>query len=128
MSEFANEEGLDLVCWDPYSDGWGGRPIYLFQCASGEDWKKKTHTPDINMWSRVIGFSNFPSKAFAIPFALLEKEFRKKSGTVNGILLDRFRLHACCEPDEEEWASDDLRSGLLSWLQPRVKQLPLADV
>lgn len=127
ISDHANEEGLDLVCVDPFADGWGGRPLYFLQCASGADWVDKTHTPDINTWRKVISFTNDPAKAFAIPFALLEDEFRRKAGKINGLFLDRFRLHAPSEWGKKEWVSKDLTRAIKKWVAPRIKKLPLGD-
>jgi len=38
ISKDAKDEGVDVVCSDPFYDGWGGRPLYFFQCACGAKW------------------------------------------------------------------------------------------
>ena len=78
----------------PFPDNRVGVPVYLMQCASGENWVHKLHEPDLNVWTKIILFAATPSKAIAIPFVLLDKEFKQRCNRVNGMLLDRYRLLA----------------------------------
>lgn len=127
ITEHANEEGLDLVCYDPFPDGRGGRPLYFFQCASGGNWHDKLQTPDPDLWRRIISFTTIPQRGFSIPFALHSKEFRQKSGRVNGMMLDRYRLLCPAFYCDGKWESQGLSRDLLKWLRPRVRLLPTAD-
>lgn len=127
IAEHAKEEGLDLVCSDEFPDERGGRPLYFFQCASGANWESKLHTPDPDTWRRIIHFTNIPKRGCAIPFALLAKEFRRKSGRVNGMMLDRYRLLAHAFYGQPDWLSEELSQDLLKWLRPRVNKLPIAS-
>jgi len=124
MSEHANEEALDVVCSRPFVDGWGGRPLYFFQCASGANWDTKLTTPDVDVWGKIISFSNVPKRGFSMPFALLEDDFRRSAGRVNGILLDRFRLQSPSIEGDTDWVSDELSADILAWMKPRVEKLP----
>jgi len=126
MSTHANEEGLDVVCSDPFYDGLGGRPLFFFQCASGLNWTSKLHTPDPEVWRRVIRFTTIPQRGFAMPFALEEGEFRLYAGRVNGMMLDRFRLSSPAYNGEINWVSRPLKRRILKWLTPRVKKLPFS--
>jgi len=124
IPEDANEEGLDVVCSDPFYDGWGGRPLYFFQCASGADWTTKLSTPDLDTWRRVISFTTIPQRGFSMPFALLEDDFRRRAGKVNGMFLDRFRLQTPSADGDVNWASKALATSIVRWMRPRVKELP----
>lgn len=124
LSEHGNDEQLDVVCSDPFYDGWGGRPLYFFQCASGANWPDKLQTPDPGSWQRVINFTNIPQRGFAMPFALLENDFRKRAGRINGMLLDRFRLQTPACDGTADWISKTLSRKLVKWMRPRVKKLP----
>jgi len=124
ISENGKEEGLDVVCSDPFNDGWGGCPVYLFQCASGGNWVNKLHTPDPKTWRQVISFTVDPQRGFAMPFALLEDEFRRRAGRVNGMFLDRFRLQSPSADGNVNWASKPLAKSIVQWMRPRVKKLP----
>ncbi len=66
----AHEAGLDLVWHLPFSDDRGGLPVYLGQCSSGYDWPDKLHTPELNVWKKLIDFASEPYKAFSLPMAL----------------------------------------------------------
>ncbi len=115
---------LDVVCSDPFYDGWGGRPLYFFQCASGANWVDKLHTPAPDTCRRVISFTTVPQKGFSMPFALLEDDFRRSAGRVNGMFLDRFRLQSPSAYGDVNWASRPLATSIVKWMRPRVKKLP----
>jgi hypothetical protein len=119
----ANEAGVDLLCYRPFVDNRVGIPVYLMQCASGRDWKEKLKTPDITDWRKYIQFAARPGKAFATPFALLEEDFRRYCGKLDGMLLDRSRLLAASNVNDK-WVSRELRDRLNKWIHPRVSQLP----
>lgn len=122
----AKDAGLDLVCYRPFPDRRVGVPVYLFQCASGGNWEDKLHAPDIRIWEKIVTFAASPKKAFALPFALLDEGFPRTCATVNGMLMDRYRL---LSPAREgpNWVSGDLRRRLVAWMEPRIVQLPKAN-
>lgn len=119
----ANEAGLDLLCFRPFPDGRVGIPVYLFQCASGSDWKTKLKTPDLDLWTKIITFASHPKKAFSMPFALPEDEFIRRCANVNGLLLDRQRLLAA-GLQKRSWMSSVLAKKVNKWTAARVRSLP----
>lgn len=119
----ANDEGLDLVCYRPFGDNRGGKPVYLMQCASGRNWVEKLSTPNIDVWTKLINFSSNPQRAFAMPFALSDDEFFRVCNRVNGMLIDRYRLLSAGSGGND-WIPTELRQGLVAWLDPRVATLP----
>ena len=119
----ANEAGLDLLCFRPFPDGRVGVPVYLFQCASGADWKSKLKTPDLRIWKKVITFASDPKRAFSMPFALEDDEFVYHCNIVDGLLMDRHRLLAPGQ-NKEKWLSNELAERLVKWIEPRVATLP----
>lgn len=122
-SRDAHEEGLDLLCFRPFRDRRVGIPTYLFQCASGKNWKGKRQSPNLGIWKKAIIFAADPNKAFSLPFALSEEEFRSSCATVEGLLLDRHRL---LEPgrNQRDWLSKGLSKRLLAWMNARIGKLP----
>jgi hypothetical protein len=120
----ANEAGLDLLCFRPFPDGRVGVPVYLVQCASGGDWKKKLKTPDLRIWTKAITFASDPKKAFSMPFALDEREFTYNCNIVDGLLLDRHRLMAPGRNDQN-WLSEKLSDDIKNWVERRIGSLPL---
>lgn len=119
----AKEIGLDLLCFRPYPDQRVGVPAYLVQCASGMDWERKQHTPNLDIWSRVVQFAVKPQKALSMPFALSEREMVMHSAAVAGLLLDRHRL---LEPGRfnADWLSQELKVDLIDWLTNRINVIP----
>ena len=118
----AKEAGLDLLCYRPFPDGYVGVPLLMLQCASG-DWKEpgKVKTPDIDIWTKIVVFASRPKRAFATHFSFLKGQFRKVSGKVDGVLLDRYRI---LSPQAEgKWLSPQLRGRLLQWLDVRVSKI-----
>ena len=120
--EEANEAGLDILCYRPFPDERTGIPVFLLQCASGAHWEDKVRTPPLSLWTKIVRFSS-PRKAFAIPFALLDREFSNKSVLVEGMLMDRYRLLSAALHDPD-WVPPQLRARLVNWLTPRIKELP----
>jgi hypothetical protein len=116
--------GLDVVCDRPFADGWAGRPIYLVQCASGEDWTDKRHTPNISQWTKLVDMATKPSKAISHPFVLLEDDFRRAANyDLLAMILDRHRL---CRPGLEskpKWTSTELTKDLNAWTLSRLPAL-----
>ena len=115
--------GLDLLCYRPFPDNRSGFPVYLIQCASGQDWTKKVYQPNIELWQKLINFVVRPQNAFAIPFALGDDDFRKQCVLIQGLFLDRCRLLAAVRY-REAWESSPLKDQIIKWAMPRVNQLP----
>src|SRR5205085_5811090 len=91
----ANEAGLDLLCYKPFIDGRVGVPVFLMQCASGGNWEGKLHTPNMQIWKKIVQWASTPKKAFAMPYALPDDEFIEDCNLANGLFLDRYRLLSC---------------------------------
>lgn len=122
----AKDAGLDLLCYLPFGDGRPSLPAYLFQCASGANWEDKVHDLDLNLWRNIVRFGSNPRKGFAMPYALLDDDFRRVYVKVDGIVLDRYRLLSSGGRGEA-WLSDALRQELISWLDGRLSCLPSAE-
>ena len=123
ISSGDKEAGLDLLCYRPFPDNRAGFPVYLMQCASGQNWMEKLYEPDINVWQKLIEFVVRPQKAFAIPFALSENDFRKQCVVIQGLFLDRYRLLTAARY-HRQWVSSSLKDRIIKWAMPRVNQLP----
>jgi hypothetical protein len=117
--------GLDLVAWRSYPDGWGGRPVCLVQCASGEDWSKKLHTPEIALWMKLIDFTTKPRTGLAMPFAPDADTFRRSSNKeLLMLLLDRHRILAPAKVGAAVIPSPELAEKLVAWIKPRIAAFP----
>lgn len=119
----ANEAGLDLLCYKPFGDNRVGIPVYLLQCASGENWTTKLHTPSLEIWTKVIIFAAKPKKAFATPFAIEDSDFCRYCNLVDGVLLDRYRLLIPYR-ENTKWISSQLNKRLINWVKPRLNTFP----
>ena len=114
--------GLDLLCYRPFLDNRGGVPVYLMQCASGKHWSDKLHTPELKVWTKIIEFMAKPRKALAIPFTLIDNEFKAQCNRVDGMLLDRYRILAASNYNIE-WVPDSLKEEIINWIAPRLHTL-----
>lgn len=119
----ANEAGLDLLAFLPFSDGRAATGVLLFQCASGKDWKTKVKTPDLRIWTKVVDWSATPTKAFSMPFTVTDHDFRYESNRADGIFLDRLRLLSAGRADRQ-WLPRQLADDLNAWTQTRISSLP----
>jgi hypothetical protein len=122
VSPNANEAGLDIVFFRGFADNRSGFPIYLTQCAAGDDWDTKLHTPVLAVWRKLIDFAAPPQKAFALPHSLGAEEFRRITVRVDGIVFDRYRLHDTSRP--LNWCSQELTKELQVFLDPLIANLP----
>lgn len=126
-SHHAKDAGLDIVCHIPFNDTWAGRPVFFIQCASGDDWKEKRCSPNISTWEKLIDLCTRPKRGLAMPFALLEDEFRKAANYDDLVLLlDRHRI-ASPPIAGKDWISPGLQHDLNIWTNPRAAALPLAN-
>jgi hypothetical protein len=119
----AKEEGLDLVIHRPFADKRVGHPFFLIQCASGDNWTTKLHTPDLEVWTKLIVFVTSPRRGFCFPLTLDEDEFKAKCAKCTGLFLDRYRLLGNGMGLTKN-LSTGLQSGLRNWLAPRIAALP----
>lgn len=118
----ANEIGLDLLMYSSFDDNWPCMPVMMIQCASGKDWISKRHTPDLNIWSKIISFNSPPSKGFAMPYAFVDDgEFRKNAFIVQGIFFDRYRL---LDIKTKSWLPDVIGQEIVDWMTPYVAAIP----
>lgn len=126
--ESLNDAKADVLCYFSLQDERPGRPVFLLQCASGDNWKGKLGHPSLQTWGDMISFTAAPSRGLAIPFALdFEKEFRKHALAADGILLDRFRVLAPGQQNRD-WVERDLQMRIIRWIRPRLRQLEIATV
>jgi hypothetical protein len=115
---------LDLLCYKPFPDHRPGLPAFFMQCASGALWRRKLHTPRLQVWRKLVDFcvDELPRKGFAIPFALLADDFNRTSNITQGLFMDRYRLLAV-NVASPNWVSGELKQRLLEWCAPRVERL-----
>ena len=117
------EAGLDLLCYHPFPDNRAGFPVYLMQCTTRQDWEQKVTQPSIARWFDFIDFVVRPQKAFAIPFAPSDEDFRDQCVDIEGMFLDRCRLLAAARYCKR-WESSSLKDRIIKWAEPRINQLP----
>jgi len=117
------DAGLDIICFKQFGDEKEAIPIYMIQCASGDNWTSKLHEPNLNLWAKVLDYPINPSKAIAIPFSLEAIDLRRHSILVEGPLFDRNRILSASKI-KRNWVSGELKRELKQWLKPRVKNLP----
>jgi hypothetical protein len=126
LHERVNDLTLDIYSYLPFVDGLGNYPTFFVQCASGDNWKSKRKTPDMEIWQKIISFCKAPTRVLSIPFELDKQEFRKSAIVVDGLLLHRSRLLAANQFGQQ-WLDNELETQLRDWIQPRVDQLPRAN-
>lgn len=121
-NEKAHELGLDIYWYKPLNDSRGNIPVYLAQCASGNNWTTKLHTPEMGVWREIIAWRCLPQKAFIMPYSLMEEEFTRRCPQVGGLLLDRYRLIIPAST-KQNWVSNPLTAKVNDWLAPRIEWL-----
>lgn len=124
VTDSANELGLDLLAYHSYGDVHSSFPVMLIQCASGKNWSKKRHTPDINLWKSIVAFNSHPIRGMAMPFAFAEQdEFRRMTKSVDGIFVDRNRLLGAF-PRKAGSVPAALNKKLMNWTKKQLANIP----
>jgi hypothetical protein len=127
--DHVKDGGLDVVCHLGFADRWSGRPLLCVQCASGENWKEKRATPNLELWEKLLDVATRPRRGISIPFALLADDFRRAANYDRlYLVLDRHRVCAPTSDVEANWLPDALADDLNAWTKSRIQVLPLADV
>jgi hypothetical protein len=117
----AKDGGLDVVCHLAFSDQWAGRPLFYVQCASGENWKEKRHTPVLDLWDKLLDLATRPRRGISIPFALLADDFRRAANfDLLALFLDRHRLSGPPPVGRKGWLSPALARDLNKWTASRL--------
>lgn len=120
----SKELGLDLLCVRKFADNRAGIPLYMLQCASGNNWKEKVYTPKLGRWKKIIDFYSYPVRGISIPFCVNDNDFLSSCLDVEGLFLDRCRLLSAAASDPE-WLSGEFKNRLRDWCQPRINQIIL---
>ncbi|WP_295376863.1 hypothetical protein [uncultured Pseudacidovorax sp.] len=124
VTSSANELGLDILAHYSFGDADSASTVLMIQCASGDNWKQKRHTPQLEIWNKIINFVSRPIKGFAIPYAFADiTDFRTHATPVSGLFLDRNRLLNPAK-DGVAWLSDPLGVRLKAWCEMYVPALP----
>jgi hypothetical protein len=120
----AKDCGLDVVCHLPFPDGYAGRPVLFVQCASGENWEDKCHTPSIQQWGKLIELATMPTRGIAHPFVLMEPDFRRTANLEYlSLVLDRHRLSRPGPVTTANWIPSDLAKLTNQWTEKRLVAL-----
>lgn len=124
----AKDGGIDVVCHLPFPDRWSGRPLFYVQCASGENWKDKRHTPNLQLWDKLLDLATRPTRAISVPFTFLADDFRRAANfDLLSLILDRHRLCALLAATGKKWLSDTLGVDLSKWTESRLPALLKAE-
>jgi hypothetical protein len=86
------DDGVDIIGWKPFDDGFSSQLVVLAQCAIGTDWYDKRSALDLRVWGRHIRCASLPVTAFAVPFQHELGGIREETALRGGILLDRARI------------------------------------
>ncbi|WP_157412810.1 hypothetical protein [Aeromicrobium sp. Root236] len=143
----SNDDGVDVIAWDPVGDGRVGFPVYLIQNTVRMDYAKKPKDIVPARWVQWLRLPKEPHTGFAVPFAIPVGDDRwPEITTVADLPFDRVRLlMALAGSDPTAWAeyaaiesfntielrrirSDDPATSQLSVARPRKPKKAYEDV
>ena len=123
ISDAANDEGLDIVCYREFPDTREATPTYFLQCASGTNWRNKIHTPDATSWMKYLNAAVQPATGIVAPFVISTKEIRRVGLSGQKTVFDRIRLlHAVYENSIS--LSGQVKNEVVEWVEQRVADIP----
>ena len=126
LSSHAKDGGLDVVCYKYFDDGKEAMPVIFVQCASGDNWTDKVHTPSPNLWQMLLRSAVRPATALAAPFVIDGKRQRLSSVEGQVIILDRLRLLNGYQLDMS-CIDAALRTRIITWMEPIIARLNALD-
>lgn len=127
MDKHANELGIDLLAYYSYGDPHASFPVLLVQCASGDNWQSKRHTPDLELWEKIVNFNSRPVRGLVMPFAFADaKTFRRDTLVVRGVFMDRNRLLGAFYRSSRQ-VSGRLNKRLEAWVKKVLGSAPKAN-
>ena len=121
--EQGKDGGLDVVCYRFFDDNREALPVFLIQCASGNNWRKKIHTPNASEWSKLLNAAVSPGTGIAAPFVIDEKTLRIIASKGQVIVIDRLRLLEAYYKNRAI-VTEELIDEVTTWLKPYIKILP----
>ena len=121
----AKDDGLDVVVWNPFTDGRKGKLIGFGQCKTGthyeEHFTRLRPSAFCKSWFNLMPAVN-PVRMFFLTDALPEDRWYKRS-TNAGIIFDRSRLTELCEN-----ISAETLTNMSMWTQAAAVANGLPDV
>lgn len=118
-----NDGGLDIVCYREFQDEREALPAFFLQCASGKNWREKVETPNPFVWQKYLDSAVQPSTGIVAPFVIDEWELRKAALVGQVVVFDRLRMLSSARAAGIT-LPEDLLAELLTWMRPRVTDLP----
>ena len=123
IAPMAKDAGLDIFCFRRFDDGREGAPMFMIQCASGQNWTAKLDEPAVGQWVQILGSAYPATRAVMIPFVVGQKDLRIRCAKITGPLFDRLRILSS-PVGSSAWVSPGLMAELEAWLAPRIAALP----
>lgn len=114
------DRGIDVVGWIPFTDKRSGQVVILLQCAAGQNWKDKNPVP-VEAWCEYIHWSCNPSKAYAVPCVVDERDWHDES-KIKGIIFDRIRIINLLSEGIRELK---LRNDIDSWVHAQLLEMDI---
>jgi hypothetical protein len=94
------DAGVDIIAWKNF-DKRKGQIVFLIQCASGQNWRKKGGDISSKLWHELVFWTVSPIKILAFPYAFdfnspqAQKDWHFYAYD-SGLLMDRMRLSNFC--------------------------------
>ncbi len=123
VADQGKDGGLDVICYRFFDDDKEALPIFLIQCASGNNWRNKIHTPNASEWKKWLNAAVDPGTGIAAPFVIDDKMLRTAALAGQVIVIDRLRLLRAYY-DKPSVVPQALKDEIVAWLEPYMDILP----
>lgn len=114
---------LDILLYRKFEDEFCNIPIYLMQCASGDNWNSKREEPNIDLWKNLIDFNSYPGRCLLIPFSIDKKNYIFHSPYIKGTLFDRMRILSAYSIDNN-FIDNSLKKKLNKFSKIIIDKIP----
>jgi len=116
---YANDAGLDVVAWKPFSDYRPGKLIVFAQCKTGTSWHGQIGelNPEafLNTWTRERTFQANPLRALIVAEAISPNRWGEITGKAtkpnSGLFFERCRI-----VDFTAKINEDLKDRIIKWV------------
>ena len=92
-NNYKKDSGVDVVVWNPFSDGRSSFITILAQCTVQDEWFDKTGDIKRDVWQGWVDVGKYPLTCLAIPFVIPKtyEKWDELRRSVN-LILDRLRI------------------------------------
>jgi len=117
------DKGLDVAARLGFGDDGPGTVIFLTQCATGKNWRRKRGEPSFGEWKDILQWQAQLIRVVAVPWRLAyPQEIISNLRHFDAVILDRTRLNFAVA---NNFLAATIVASMLDWCTAQVTKFPV---